>query len=165
MAGYLPFSNAAQYLSSFVLAQSYRSSAYQSIPQRPPSPAMVEMKPTYQAGYDGHRPPSPVNLEEKRRISIANETILKHSHDADEAMKAFESGEMIEIDEASNRRLLKIIDRHLMPLMCVVYGLNYLDKTTLSYASVMGIKKDLHLTGDNYQWLGSMFYFGYLAWE
>ena len=35
-----------------------------------------------------------------------------------------------------------------MPLMCVVYGLNYLDKTTLSYASIMGIKKDINLVGD-----------------
>jgi ACS family allantoate permease-like MFS transporter len=25
-------------------------------------------------------------------------------------------------------------------IMCLVYGLNYLDKTTLSYASVMGLK-------------------------
>ena len=31
--------------------------------------------------------------------------------------------------------------------------------------SVMGLKPDIHLTGDNYQWLGSMFYIGYLAWE
>jgi ACS family allantoate permease-like MFS transporter len=29
----------------------------------------------------------------------------------------------------------------------------------------MGLKTDIHLTGDNYQWLGSMFYIGYLAWE
>lgn len=29
----------------------------------------------------------------------------------------------------------------------------------------MGIKADIHLVGDNYQWLGSMFYFGYIAWE
>lgn len=70
-----------------------------------------------------------------------------------------------------------------MQLLCVVYGLNYLDsasalfnflskkltdffpETTLSYASVMGIKKDAHLTGDDYNWVSSMFYFGYLAWE
>ena len=50
-------------------------------------------------------------------------------------------------------------------IMCLVYGLNYLDKTTLSYASIMGIKKDIGLVGADYQWLGSMFYFGYLAWE
>ena len=126
---------------------------------------MDETKPAYEVEYGGHRPPSPVNLDEKRRLSVMNEKILKHSHDADEAMNAFESGEIIELDEATNRRLLRTIDRHLIPLMCVVYGLNYLDKTTLSYASVMGIKKDIHLKGDDYQWLGSMFYFGYLAWE
>lgn len=50
-------------------------------------------------------------------------------------------------------------------IMCIVYGLNYLDKTTISYASVMGIKGDINLVGDDYQWLGSMFYFGYIAWE
>jgi hypothetical protein len=33
-------------------------------------------------------------------------------------------------------------------------------ETTLSYASIMGIKPGLHLVGDNYQWLGSLFYFG-----
>lgn len=49
--------------------------------------------------------------------------------------------------------------------MCVVYGLNYLDKTTISYANVMGIQKDIGLHGNDFSWLGSMFYFGYLAWE
>lgn len=33
-------------------------------------------------------------------------------------------------------------------------------ETTISYASVMGIKEDLDLVGDQYQWLGSLFYFG-----
>lgn len=33
-------------------------------------------------------------------------------------------------------------------------------ETTLSYASIMGIKEDINLHGDDYQWLGSMFYFG-----
>ncbi|OXV09544.1 hypothetical protein Egran_02692 [Elaphomyces granulatus] len=93
--------------------------------------------------------------------------ILNHSEDADEAMKAFAGleGQVITIDAETNRRLLRIIDWHMMPLMCCVYGLNFLDKTTLSYASVMGIQADIHLKGDNYQWLGSMFYIGYLAWE
>lgn len=29
----------------------------------------------------------------------------------------------------------------------------------------MGLRQDISLTGDNYQWLASLFYFGYLAWE
>lgn len=47
----------------------------------------------------------------------------------------------------------------------MVYGLNYLDKTTLSYASIMGLQTSLHLHSTNYQWLSSMFYIGYLFWE
>ncbi|KAK9849077.1 hypothetical protein MYU51_014963 [Penicillium brevicompactum] len=96
------------------------------------------------------------------KVKHVNPTIEKHSHDADEAMKAIDEmhGETIELDEATNRRLLSIIDWHMMPIMCFIYGMNYLDKTTLSYASVMGIKEDLSLEGDQYQWLGSLFYFG-----
>ncbi|KAJ5555590.1 MFS allantoate transporter [Penicillium sp. DV-2018c] len=92
---------------------------------------------------------------------------LKPAPDADDAIKASEEqqGQTIEIDEATNHRLLRIIDWHIMPLMCFVYAMNYLDKTTLSYASVMGLKEDLGLVDDQYQWLGSLFYFGYLAWE
>ncbi|KAF2102184.1 membrane transporter [Rhizodiscina lignyota] len=107
-----------------------------------------------------------------RNASVVAETILKHSHDADAALKAFaeHQGQVIEIDEATNRRLLRTIDWHLMPVMCLVYGLNYLDKTTLSYASIMGISEPvaqggIGLHGTQYNWLGSMFYFGYLAWE
>ncbi|KAJ6087045.1 hypothetical protein N7467_005959 [Penicillium canescens] len=93
--------------------------------------------------------------------------LLKHAPDADEAMKAFEEmqGEAIELDEATNRRLVRTIDWHIMPIMCFVYAMNFLDKTTLSYASIMGLKEDLHLVDDQYQWLGSLFYFGYIAWE
>jgi ACS family allantoate permease-like MFS transporter len=50
-------------------------------------------------------------------------------------------------------------------MLCVVYALNYLDKTTISYASIMGLQADIHLHGTNYQWLGSMFYIGYIVWE
>ncbi|KAL9106296.1 MAG: hypothetical protein Q9187_008577 [Circinaria calcarea] len=93
--------------------------------------------------------------------------VILHANNADEAMKAFagSEGEVLVLDEATGKRLLRKIDLHLMPLLCVIYGLNYLDKTTLSYASVMGIRKDIGLVNDDYQWLSSMFYFGYLAWE
>jgi MFS transporter, ACS family, allantoate permease len=76
--------------------------------------------------------PNPKEADEKA-IPAA---ILKHGLDADEALKAFigHEGEQIVLNEETNRRLLRKIDRNIMPLMCIVYGLNYLDKTTLSYA-------------------------------
>lgn len=107
----------------------------------------------------------PAPLADAIRAGSIDQKILEHSHDADEAMKAFigREGTVIELDEATNKRLLRRIDWNLMPIMCVVYGLNYLDKTTISYASIMGIKTDIGLVNDDYQWLGSMFYFGYLG--
>ena len=92
-------------------------------------------------------------VEEEKAV---HETLEKHAHDQDEAMKAVEemNGELVEVDEQTNKRLLRTIDRHLMPIMCMVYAMNYLDKTSLSYASVMGIQKDVHLTKSNYSWLG-----------
>ncbi|KAJ4411644.1 Allantoate permease [Gnomoniopsis sp. IMI 355080] len=95
--------------------------------------------------------------------------VLKHAdrNDADEALKVLEgeNGEVIELDPEDERKLLRKIDWNIMPMLCIVYGLNYLDKTTVSYASIMGLKTDLHLVGQQYSWIGSMFYFGYLFWE
>ncbi|OJJ06112.1 hypothetical protein ASPVEDRAFT_45526 [Aspergillus versicolor CBS 583.65] len=109
-------------------------------------------------------PGPPANIHQPEHGEQKTE---KYRHDADEAMKAFEvlQGETIELDEATNRRLLRTVDWHIMPIMCFVYGMNYLDKTALSYASVMGLEEDLSLHGNQYQWLGSLFYIGYLAWE
>jgi hypothetical protein len=43
---------------------------------------------------------------------------VEHSHDADAALKAFaeRQGQVLEIDEATNARLLRKIDWHLMPV-------------------------------------------------
>lgn len=44
--------------------------------------------------------------------------VLKHANDADEAMKAFEGhdGELLVLDEATNRRLLRKIDLNILPV-------------------------------------------------
>jgi ACS family allantoate permease-like MFS transporter len=82
---------------------------------------------------DEKAPPPPPGAADVEKVAApaqhVDSTIMKHSHDADEALKAVEGtdGQVITIDEATNKRLLKIIDWHMMPLMCVVYGMNYLD--------------------------------------
>jgi ACS family allantoate permease-like MFS transporter len=64
--------------------------------------------------------------------------LLKHAPDADEAMKAFEEmqGEAIELDEATNRRLVRTIDWHIMPIMCFVYAMNFLDSMLFNSARI-----------------------------
>lgn len=57
----------------------------------------------------------PISAEDTGEVS---EKVLKHAHDADEAMKAFvgHEGEVIRLAEATNKRLLRKIDMNLMPV-------------------------------------------------
>ena len=56
-----------------------------------------------------------------RAGKVAAEDILKHSIDADDALKAFAShqGQVIHLDEETNRRLLRKIDWNIMPVSYV----------------------------------------------
>ncbi|KAJ5888320.1 hypothetical protein N7495_008361 [Penicillium taxi] len=75
------------------------------------------------------------------------------------------SGELEEFDDAMSTKLRWKLDCYLLPLLCVTYALQSIDKTTLGYAAVFGLQKDLNLKGTEYSWLGSIFYLGYLVWE
>ncbi|KAJ0422388.1 major facilitator superfamily domain-containing protein [Aspergillus carlsbadensis] len=61
--------------------------------------------------------------------------------------------------------LLRKIDRRLIPLLFTTYMLSFMDKTILSSAAVFGLIEDTHLHGQQYSWVSSMFYIGYLIWE
>ncbi|KAL6401426.1 hypothetical protein AUP68_15296 [Ilyonectria robusta] len=63
------------------------------------------------------------------------------------------------------RRVRWKLDTILLPLMAFTYILNYIDKVSLSEASIFGIKDDLHLVGQQYSWSSSIFYLGYLVWQ
>ncbi|GME45560.1 mfs allantoate transporter [Neofusicoccum parvum] len=67
-------------------------------------------------------------------------------------------------DPAEETRLIRRIDWMILPYLSVCYIFFYLDKTTLSYAAIFGVSDDLRLTGEEYSWLSSIFYFGFIAW-
>ncbi|EXJ55756.1 hypothetical protein A1O7_08686 [Cladophialophora yegresii CBS 114405] len=68
-------------------------------------------------------------------------------------------------DPKATKRLLRKIDFTIVPCMIAVYFLQYLDKTTISYAAVMGLRTDTHLVGQDYSNVAMMFYIGFLAAE
>ncbi|KAJ5338478.1 hypothetical protein N7452_005206 [Penicillium brevicompactum] len=67
-------------------------------------------------------------------------------------------------NHAVAKRVLRKIDRRLVPLLFTTYMLNFMDKTILSSASVFGLRDDTGLVGQQYSWVSSVFYFGYLGW-
>ena len=88
--------------------------------------------------------------------------------DADEALSFLEShpekariaeeGLAILEDPARMKKLVRKIDYTIVPLLAAVYFMQFLDKTTLNYTSVMGLRKDTHLVGQDYSDLGMLFY-------
>lgn len=62
----------------------------------------------------------PAPLAEAIKSGHVPEEVLKHSHDADEALKAFAGleGQVLELDEATNKRILRRIDWNMIPV-CV----------------------------------------------
>ncbi|KAJ5989659.1 hypothetical protein N7481_004869 [Penicillium waksmanii] len=62
-------------------------------------------------------------------------------------------------------RILRKLDMRIVPLMLITYGLQFLDKALLGYAAVFTFRNDTHLQGQEYSWVGSIFYFGYMVFE
>ncbi|KAJ6024666.1 MFS general substrate transporter [Penicillium herquei] len=69
------------------------------------------------------------------------------------------------VEPGLERRVIRKVDMMVIPFICVTYLITYVDKAMLGYSAVFGLKEGLHLHGTEYSWLGSMFYFGYLAFE
>ncbi|RDW89932.1 putative Allantoate permease [Aspergillus mulundensis] len=69
------------------------------------------------------------------------------------------------ISQQESRRLLWKIDLILIPLISLTVILAAVDKVIISNASIYGMSTDTHLTGNQYSWVGSIFYFGYLLFE
>lgn len=65
----------------------------------------------------------------------------------------------------AEKKLLRKIDLHLMPILWIMYILNYVDRTNIGNARIAGMGTDLKLDDQRYAWGLSIFFFGYLLME
>ncbi|EXK46390.1 hypothetical protein FOMG_00112 [Fusarium oxysporum f. sp. melonis 26406] len=63
------------------------------------------------------------------------------------------------------KRVLRRIDFRLMPLIIGTITIAAVDKILISNAALYGMTVDTHLVGQQYSWVGSIFYFGWLIAE
>ncbi|KAL2864338.1 major facilitator superfamily domain-containing protein [Aspergillus lucknowensis] len=80
-------------------------------------------------------------------------------------MKHGEENVFEAIDPAEERKLVRKLDMVILPLMAFVYFFQYLDKSSINYAAVFGLRDDLSLKGQEFSWVVSLFYFGQLVSE
>ncbi|KAF2120374.1 major facilitator superfamily domain-containing protein [Lophiotrema nucula] len=106
--------------------------------------------------------------DEIRNDSIADEAAPEKPiySDADKALEFLAVNEQGDehtiVDE---KKLVKRIDWMIVPIMFACYFLQYLDKSLLNYAAVMGIFEDANLTTQQYGTLSWLFYLAFLIFE
>ncbi|PMD67054.1 allantoate permease [Hyaloscypha bicolor E] len=85
--------------------------------------------------------------------------------DKDVEIAAYTDASGAFIDDATGQKLFWTINRRILACMLGTYFCQSLDKGTLGFSSIMGIRKDAHLVGQDYSWLGTILYMGILVGE
>ena len=112
------------------------------------------------ASVDGvHTAPEVVrnSADEKPDISKVERVLsgddLKTDHvdydRVDEEVAKYADAVGTEISEEENKRLKRMIDRRVLPVMVITYFLQSLDKGTMSATSIMGIRNDIPVLKSN----------------
>ncbi|ORY97524.1 major facilitator superfamily domain-containing protein [Syncephalastrum racemosum] len=71
----------------------------------------------------------------------------------------------INLEECREKTILRRIDALVLPLLCILWFLQYLDKSTLNFAGVLGIYEDTGIDHNQFGWIGSIFYLGFLLFQ
>ncbi|KJA29985.1 hypothetical protein HYPSUDRAFT_125950 [Hypholoma sublateritium FD-334 SS-4] len=103
-------------------------------------------------------------IDEKRELSAEgsfDEKLSVDLNDGDEALRLIGTERTTQFSEEYNAKLRRKLDWTIPPLCAAVYFTQFLDKTSLNYASIMG----LPITGQRYNLVSLSFYLGFLVWE
>ncbi|PGG99081.1 hypothetical protein AJ80_09413 [Polytolypa hystricis UAMH7299] len=76
-----------------------------------------------------------------------------------------EGGEMVEIDLAIEKRVVRKLDIRVLTLLAALYLLAFLDRSNIGNARVAGMEEDLDLDGRLYEWLLTIFYISYILFQ
>lgn len=63
------------------------------------------------------------------------------------------------------KRILRKMDLRLIPMLALLYLLSFLDRGNIGNAKIEGLTEDLHMTGPQYNWCLTVFFFTYAAFE
>lgn len=103
--------------------------------------------------------PQPIEMDESKqskdishveRVLSPDDRLGKDGMDfsrVDKEVQEYATRGRVDVDEATSRRLRRMIDRRVLVVIVFTYFMQALDKGTMSFASIMGIVKDAHLKG------------------
>ncbi|GAA5801260.1 hypothetical protein HPULCUR_006705 [Helicostylum pulchrum] len=92
-------------------------------------------------------------------VSDVNRQVIADEYD--------ENGNLVDfvMCPVEKKLVFKLDFIYVMPYVCILNFLQFFDKSALNYAAVLGIKETANLTDEDFSWLGSIFYLGYLLFQ
>lgn len=103
-------------------------------------------------------PVSESNMEPEKKDISHVERVLSAADDLkkgdidfsrmDKEVQEYAMRGQVDVDEATSKRLRRMIDRRVLVIMIITYFLQALDKGTLSFSSIMGLREEFGLIGD-----------------
>ncbi|RMZ80846.1 hypothetical protein DV737_g2835, partial [Chaetothyriales sp. CBS 132003] len=107
------------------------------------------------SSHNDKNPPSPTFVDKVFDADNVGKAKVLHNED-------IHFGVLTEEELAIEKKLLRRIDLLIMPLVVLVYLMNYIDRNNYAAARLQGLEKDLKLIGDQYQTGLSILFVGYV---
>lgn len=100
-------------------------------------------------GFKNGKSKTDIGVSQVERATSVGEPEKDHiNYDrVDKEIAKYVSATRIDISEADSKRLKRMIDKRVLTVMVFTYFLQALDKGTMSFASIMHIRQDLNLHG------------------
>ncbi|RHZ52316.1 putative MFS transporter [Aspergillus thermomutatus] len=76
-----------------------------------------------------------------------------------------ESADLPPLTTTTERKLMAKIDWHIVPCLCVMYLLAFLDRVNISNAAILGLQKDLNIENTKYNTALTIFFVPYVLFE
>lgn len=89
-------------------------------------------------------------MDEIKQIPVINEKAMNKEDGAESGAESISADQVQELDAKATKRLLRKIDIHVLPMMCLICLLCFLDRSNIGNARLDSLESDLHLTGLQY---------------
>ena len=92
-----------------------------------------------------------------KNIKIAKLEVMKVDEHVDEPLSP--------IDREAERKLVRKCDRHVLPMMSILYLLAFVDRINIGNARIQGLEEDLGMQGSDYNVALFVFFIPYILFE
>ncbi len=111
--------------------------------------------------YDGDQKPGAEHLSDTSTDPTANDPLSRNRHEAPPLVRDLAPEERARLEKA----LVKKIDLRLLPMLIIMYLMNYLDRNNIAAARLAGLEEELELTGTQYLTSVSILFVGYILMQ